>query len=296
MNLIKIEIEEKVVVQDQLHVMKSVNPAAGSSRSSSTRKNVTMIGFNDVLLQMLDKITGGGLDLQILPIVGMGGIDKTTLAQNIYVSPLVNQRFDIRAWSTISQEYNAREILGQVLGQVDKGNGVDLSEDELGLHLYQYLIGRRYFIVMDDMWNIEAWRFFPNNKNGSRIVVTTRLSDLASQFNYSNGLDLKFLDEHASWDLFCKTVFREEACPLEFEGIGKNIVKGCKGLPLSVVVIGEVLSKSEHAVIPVSFVVPFFVAMGYVKPIIGKCLEEIVEYGEELVDRNMVMVEKYMTC
>ncbi|XP_042048575.1 putative late blight resistance protein homolog R1C-3 [Salvia splendens] len=331
MNLIKIEIEEKVVVQDQLHVMKSVNPAAGSSRSTSTRKNVTMIGFDDVLLQMLDKVTGGGLNLQILPIVGMGGIGKTTLAQITYVSPLVHYHFDIRAWSTISQEYNAREILGQVLGQVDKGNEVDLSEDEQGLHLYQYLIGRRYFIVMDDMWNIEAWdqvrRFFPNNKNGSRIVVTTRLSNLASQFNYSNGLHLKFLDEYASWDPFCKTVFGEEACPLELEDVGQKIVKGCKGLRLSVVVIGGLLSKSgrtkeswglfeknlssivnleenrsclqvlymnynnlpvylkpcflcmgtyvEDAVIPVSYLVPFFVAMGYVKPIIGKCLEEI---------------------
>ncbi|XP_047959699.1 late blight resistance protein R1-A-like [Salvia hispanica] len=250
MNLIMIEIGEKVVVQDQLHIMKSVTPA-DSSRSTSTAKNVTMIGFDDVLDQMLDKITGGGSTRQILPIVGMGGIGKTTLARNIFVSPAVQEYFDVCAWSTISQGYDAQEILRQILDQVDKGKGGDLSVDELGDHLYKYLFGRKYFIVMDDMWTIEAWggvrRFFPDSKNGSRIVVTTRLSNLASQFNYSNGLDLKFLDEDACWDLFCKTVFEEEACPLELEDVGKKIVKGCKGLPLSVAVIGGLLSKSERA-------------------------------------------------
>ncbi|XP_042022972.1 putative late blight resistance protein homolog R1B-12 [Salvia splendens] len=201
----------------------------------------------------------------------MGGIGKTTLARNIFVSPLVQESFDVCAWSTISLRYNAREILRQILDQVDEGEGGDLSVDELGDHLYKYLFGRKYFIVMDDMWTIEAWdrvrRFFPDDNNGSRVVVTTRLPNLASQFNYSDGLDLKFLDDNASWDLFCKTVFGEETCPVELEGIGKNIVEGCKGLPLSV-------------------------AEGLVKPINGKSLEEAVEeYMEELVDRNMVIVE-----
>ncbi|XP_042057055.1 putative late blight resistance protein homolog R1B-17 [Salvia splendens] len=119
MNLIKIEIDEKMVLQDQLHIVKSVYTAAAdddaaSLRSVSAAHRVTMVGFDDVLDQMLDKITGGGLKRQILPIVGMGGIGKTTLARNIYVSPLVQQHFNVCAWSAISQDYNAREILRQV--------------------------------------------------------------------------------------------------------------------------------------------------------------------------------------
>ncbi|XP_047962446.1 putative late blight resistance protein homolog R1A-10 [Salvia hispanica] len=350
MNSINIEIKEKMVVQDRMRIIKSVTAdAAGSSRSTSGAQKVTMVGFDDVLYQMLDKITGGRPDRQIIPIVGMGGIGKTTLARNIYANPLVRHHFDLCAWSTISQEYNAREILRQVLDHLGKGNTGDLSEEELGEQLYKYLFGRRYFIVMDDMWDIKAWdgvrNFFPNNDNGSRIVVTTRLANLASNFNYSNGLDMKFLDEATSWNLFSKTVFGEQICPLELEDVGKKIVKGCKGLPLSIVVIGGLLSKSERtrenwesiqrnlsSVVnmednesclqilymsydnlpvcikpcflylgvlpeddetPISQLIPIWVAEGFVTPFDGKSLEEVAEeYLEELVDRNLLLVEK----
>ena len=141
MNLIKTKIKEKMVVQDQLHIMKPLSTA----RSTTTAQNVIMIGFDEIFYQMLDKITGGGLGREIIPIVGMGGIGKTTLARNIYVSPLVQESFDVCVWLTISQEYNAWQILGQVLDQVGQGGMGDLREDELGEHLYKYLIGKEVF-------------------------------------------------------------------------------------------------------------------------------------------------------
>ncbi|KAL8513115.1 hypothetical protein ACS0TY_019335 [Phlomoides rotata] len=94
---------------------------------------------------VLDNLTGQEHSLQIIPIVGMGGIYKTTLAINIYTKPLIDQHFDIRAWVIISQEYSRRNIL-QILCQEITGNSKDLtsrmSEDELGVKLY-HLCGRR---------------------------------------------------------------------------------------------------------------------------------------------------------
>ncbi|GFP93648.1 putative late blight resistance protein homolog r1a-6 [Phtheirospermum japonicum] len=126
-----------------------------------------------------------------------------------------------------------------------------MSRDELGKKLYKSLFGRRYLIVLDDIWSSEAWdrvkTFFPNNNNGSRIMVTTRLSNVAFHLNGScDILEMSFLDRDKSWNLFCKSTFGENNCPRELEDIGKTIVKNCKGLPMSIVVVGGLLAKSKQ--------------------------------------------------
>lgn len=102
---------------------------------------------------------------------------------------------------------------------------------------------------MDDMWNIEAWdgvkRFLPDNKNGSRIVLTTRLSNLASTLSNSS-ITMELLGEVDSWNLLSKTVFGEEGCSVELEEIGKEIAKSCKGLLLSIVTVGGFLANSKR--------------------------------------------------
>ncbi|XP_047947514.1 putative late blight resistance protein homolog R1B-8 [Salvia hispanica] len=245
MDLIKKEVGQ-IAVKDQ-------KPVADSTSSSTVKENV-MVGFEEVYLEVLDKLTGDELNRQIIPITGMGGIGKTTLAKNLFKNALVKEYFDIRAWTTISQTYNVRETLREVYIQSsgqsrDRSENEKLSESELGGQLYKFLYGRRYLVTMDDMWSVEVWDkikvFFPDNKNGSRIIVTTRLSNLSLQLNESYRVGMKFLDEISSWGLFCKTVFAKESCPLELENIGKNIVANCKGLPLSIATIGGLLAKSE---------------------------------------------------
>ncbi|XP_057775511.1 putative late blight resistance protein homolog R1A-10 [Salvia miltiorrhiza] len=219
--------------------------------SSSYVKESMMVGFKEVLLEVLDKLTGGQRSRQIIPIMGMGGIGKTTLARHLFEHALVKEHFDICAWTTISQTYNVRETLREVLFQASGDSGSDLNEVELGEKLYKYLYDRRYLIIMDDMWSIEVWdkirSSFPDCNDGSRIIVTTRLSNLTSQLRESYGVGMKFLDEASSWDLFTNIVFGGESFPHELENIGKNIVANCKGLPLSIATIGGLLAKSERA-------------------------------------------------
>ncbi|XP_047959812.1 late blight resistance protein R1-A-like [Salvia hispanica] len=223
---------------DQLQ--REISSTHVGSLTSSLKENF-MVGFDQVFLEVLDKLTGGQLNCQIIPIMGTGGIGKTTLTRNLFENALVKEYFDIRAWTMISQTYNVRGTLREILFQAS-GDLSDLSEDDLGEKLYKYLSGMRYLIVIDDMWSIEVWSkikfFFPNHQNESRIIVTTRLSNLGSQLNEFNTVCMKFLDEASSWGLFCKTVFGKENCPLELESVGKNIVANCKGLPLSIATIG----------------------------------------------------------
>ncbi|XP_057812500.1 putative late blight resistance protein homolog R1B-16 [Salvia miltiorrhiza] len=247
-DMASIEEEAKIIqVQHQLHTKST---PSDSSRSSSIPQQSSMVGVDDVKRQMMDKLTSDRLHLQIIPIVGMGGSGKTTLARTAYEERLIKERFDICAWATISQEYVIREILAILLRQFNIGVDDNLSEHGLGEKLYKHLYGRRYLIIMDDMWSIDAWdrvrNYFPNNENGSRLVVTTRLSDLASKLPNSDIIGMKLLDEADSCELLCKTVFGKESCPLELEEIGKEIGKSCKGLPLSIVVVGGLLAKSKH--------------------------------------------------
>ncbi|XP_057770828.1 putative late blight resistance protein homolog R1A-10 isoform X2 [Salvia miltiorrhiza] len=240
------EIKETVGVRHQLH-----RKSTPRSSSIGKKKKSRMVGVDDVLYALKDKLTSHSKDLQIIPIAGMGGLGKTTLALNLYQDRLITHHFNICVWATISQEYTIRGILAQLLRQlIDEESGHDLSVSVLGNKLYQHLYSRRFLIVLDDMWSINAWdgvrNYFPDNKNGSRIVVTTRLSNLAVKLTNSHSLGLKLLNEADSWELLSKTVFGEDVCPPELEEIGKKIAKGCKGLPLSIVVVGGFLAKSKH--------------------------------------------------
>ncbi|XP_047943222.1 putative late blight resistance protein homolog R1B-16 [Salvia hispanica] len=245
MNLIKKEVSEINIQRRVVHTY------VASSRSSSTSENMSMVGVDEALDQIMDHLTYRP-DFQVIPIVGMGGIGKTSLAKEAYSLPLIKEHFDICAWTTISQQYDTRNILCELVSQVTGLNKENLSESgegQLGLKLFQYLFGRRFLIVMDDMWSIEAWNkiknFFPENKNGSRILVTTRLSNLSSELTNNYILQMEFLDEKSSWELFCKTLFRDKSCPPLLEGIGKKIVGDCRGLPLSIIVVGGLLRKIE---------------------------------------------------
>ncbi|KAI3463679.1 hypothetical protein Pfo_020342 [Paulownia fortunei] len=237
-----------------------------SSRPLPSDKS-TMVGFHKHLIQIMSALSTEESNLQILPIVGMGGIGKTILAANVYSNPYIVEHFQMYAWVTISQEYCVSELLLGLLHHINEvltdpnkqEKSEDLatfivkmsrkSDDQLGELPHKKLFERKYLIVMDDMWNIQAWDevklFLPDNDNGSRILVTTRLLKLAVAFGSCSPYEMDFLDEEHSWDLLREKVFVQEGCPVELEEIGKNIAKRCGGLPLALVVIGGLLAKSE---------------------------------------------------
>ncbi|KAG8391868.1 hypothetical protein BUALT_Bualt01G0231700 [Buddleja alternifolia] len=243
--LTMVKAEGKAVQEQQ----PGVSFRAGSSTLDSGGKN-TVVGFDEHLVRIMDQLTGYRPNLHIIPIVGMGGIGKTTLARLAFENKCVVEHFDVRVWFTISQEYNAHEILLGILRDIQVPG--DLKSEtlaELGQRLYKKLFGRRFLIVMDDLWSTKGWNdfklFFPNHGKGSRVMVTTRLSDVANSLGSHNSYLMDFLDEDKSWDLLCEKAFTQGSRPPELEKIGKEIAEGCKGLPLAIVVIGGLLSKSN---------------------------------------------------
>ncbi|KAH6812639.1 hypothetical protein C2S51_021657 [Perilla frutescens var. frutescens] len=221
---------------------------SSSSRPAPTIKD-GVVGFDEDLMQIMDRLTRGSSKLQVLPIVGMGGIGKTTLAKIVYGDPVIIEHFDIRAWVAVSQNHSVGTTLLNLLASI-KGKGIQAEGPyKEGSEIYKSLYGRRYLIVMDDIWSIMAWKgvnlFFPYTDCGSRIILTTRLRDVAASIAGSSSYIhmMRFLDDQQSWHLFQRKVFADQTCPLELQNVAKKIVTSCEGLPLSIVTVAELLSK-----------------------------------------------------
>ncbi|XP_073035104.1 putative late blight resistance protein homolog R1A-10 [Primulina eburnea] len=216
-----------------------------------------VVGFDDDLNVIKECLYEDSSKLQIIPIVGMGGIGKTTLARRTYEDSLRSQYFDILGWTTVSGEYQRRDILLELL-QSFKKYTTDLnersgeSEAQLATLVHKNLSGRRYLIVIDDIWSTKAWddlkMAFPDNDNGSRILLTTRLSDVAD-YAGSSGIpihQMKLLNEDQSWKLLEEKIFGKESCPLHLVELGKKVARNCKGLPLTIVVVAGLLLSSGN--------------------------------------------------
>ncbi|KAH6827946.1 hypothetical protein C2S53_013414 [Perilla frutescens var. hirtella] len=240
------EIEDSSSSKDVQQRGADSSPLSSSSSDAPAIHKESMVGFEEYAIEIKERLCGEPSNLQVIPICGMGGIGKTTLAKNVYDDPLIVENFVIRVWVTISQDYSAQRILSSLLESMKEFNTGRLGQtDEEKVH--KILMGRRYLVVMDDIWNSEAWdvvrMVFPNDGNGSRIMLTTRLSDVASYPDpWSKLYEMHLMDADQSWDLFKQKVFPDEDCPSELESIGKEISKSCKGLPLAIVVIAGLLS------------------------------------------------------
>ncbi|KAM7502937.1 hypothetical protein LguiB_001841 [Lonicera macranthoides] len=219
--------------------------------SDASVKEEMMVGYGDEVRKLVDQLTGHQKRLEVIPIVGMPGLGKTTLARQVYNDPSVVYHFHIRAWTRVSQLYQRRDLLlGILISIVELTDEIyKMSDQNLLELLKKRLLGHRYLIVMDDMWDNRVWndlqRSFPDNNNGSKIIFTSRLAEVASHVQGNNVHYLRFLTRDESWELLCQKVFHRRHCPWYLMEIGMQITEKCKGLPLAIIVIAGILANEE---------------------------------------------------
>nr|AAV88067.1 NBS-LRR protein [Ipomoea batatas] len=225
-----------------------------------------MVGRHYDLRQVREKLLWRGTwKLEVLSIVGMPGIGKTTLARSVYENALVAGHFEVRSWVSMSGAggYNQSRMLHHLLwtlaeaddDEIKKGSIPD-DDDVAAEQICKCLKGKRYLIVLDNLPNNEACydirHCLPDDTNGSRIVITTthfvRRGDYDDDSNsYIHNMTL--LDPEESWTLFCNNPFlklKEHRAPPIFKEIRSQVVEICEGLPHSILVVAKRLSKCDN--------------------------------------------------
>ncbi|XP_049391550.1 putative late blight resistance protein homolog R1B-23 [Solanum stenotomum] len=230
-----------------------------SSKSSELEKvpgfKKEIIGFEDEIGTLIDRLTRGSGELDIISIVGMPGTGKTTLANRLYSYGSVVSHFDIRAYCHVSPVYSDRDLILSLLAMlhvsIDETSLLGEETDELKDILSRILHSRRYLILLDDVWDHKAWDdlkcCFPDDNKGSRILLTTRNHDVADYVKSMNKPHhLSLLTYEESWELLKMKVFGNGSCSPLLEKVGQEIVRKCGGLRLSIVLVAGILSKIEQ--------------------------------------------------
>nr|XP_027119972.1 putative late blight resistance protein homolog R1A-4 isoform X2 [Coffea arabica] len=235
------EVEDSKIVNQV-----PIDKLSGDSTPTTDEFVVDLEDEEQFTINKLTKGTSKALD--IVSIVGMPGLGKTTLAIKVYNSKSVMDHFHQRAWCTVSQAYEKRrlliEILNGVHGLTDEIHR--MTDDTLEEKLKQALLRNKYLIVMDDVWDARAWNdlkdAFPNDGKGSRILLTSRHRGVALELKPdSEPHSLRPFSEEESWKLLEKKVFKGESCPKELLEVGKKIAHRCQGLPLALVAVAGIL-------------------------------------------------------
>ncbi|XVF82341.1 hypothetical protein PTKIN_Ptkin16aG0038800 [Pterospermum kingtungense] len=217
-----------------------VNEATIRGRGNDKRAILDLLVRND------------GIDAavySVIPIVGMGGIGKTTLAQLVYNDESIKDHFDLRAWVCVSDEFDIIRTTKTILLSVTSDPCDTNDFNLLQVKLKEKLLRKKFLLVLDDVWNenyndwLKLRSPFDAGEPGSKIIVTTRSSSVSSTITTVAGYSLQCLSEEDSlsmlaYDALEKEDFTEHS---DLKEIGLEILKKCDGLPLATKTIAGLL-------------------------------------------------------
>ncbi|KAG6499843.1 putative disease resistance RPP13-like protein 1 [Zingiber officinale] len=202
------------------------------------------------LLSEDDDTTGNGVS--VIAVIGMGGLGKTTLAQLVYNDQRVKSYFDLTGWVCVSENFHVVSLTEKILQSFTKVK-VHEELDELQSALQEKLQGKRFLLVLDDVWNDNfcLWEQLKKpllSAIAGKVIVTTRNHSVARIMQTTrDSLKLNVLPFDVCWSLFKKVTLggAERSLRPDLEDIGRRIVEKCKGLPLAAKLMGGALRNEE---------------------------------------------------
>ncbi|XP_022745606.1 putative disease resistance protein At3g14460 isoform X2 [Durio zibethinus] len=206
-------------------------------------------GEKEAIMKLLhpENLTENQID--VIPIVGMPGVGKTTLARFIYNDERVKEWFDLKAWVCISDQFDVFKVTKAILDEITSGCDDSENLDQLQLRLKEKLLGKKFLFILDDVWNenYADWddltRPFTSGARNSKIIVTTRNERVASIMKTVQTCPLGILSDDDCWKIFAKHAL-VDGIPSRHrcrKVIREAIANRCKGLPLAAKTLGGLL-------------------------------------------------------
>uniref|UniRef100_A0A2N9IQY7 Uncharacterized protein n=1 Tax=Fagus sylvatica TaxID=28930 RepID=A0A2N9IQY7_FAGSY len=192
-------------------------------------------------------------NVSVIPIVGIGGLGKTTLAQYVFNDKDVEKYFELKMWVCVSDNFELKIIVEKIIASATGNAPVNLEIDQLQSQLRGKIDQKKYLLVLDDVWNEDSEKWLKlksllmGGSKGSKIIITTRIRSVQEIMGTISPYLLKGLSDKQSWLLFEQVAFRkrqEKNIP-KLEAIGRDILGMCQGVPLAIRSIGSMLYFKE---------------------------------------------------
>ncbi|MED6182141.1 hypothetical protein PIB30_025858 [Stylosanthes scabra] len=204
---------------------------------------------DEIIKLLFDDTCDAVSPVTVIPIWGMGGIGKTTLAQLVYSDAKVVEKFDTRTWVCVAENFDP---VGLTRAIVEKITSLSCDRDDfdsLQSRLKETMRGKTFLVVLDDVWEDrkDMWedllKPFCYGNRGSKILLTTRSEKVASVVATTKPhYQLSLLSDEDCWLVFLKQAhLSADSINSTLEKVGKDIIKKCGGLPLAVQALGGLL-------------------------------------------------------
>uniref|UniRef100_A0A0D9XZ88 Uncharacterized protein n=1 Tax=Leersia perrieri TaxID=77586 RepID=A0A0D9XZ88_9ORYZ len=209
---------------------------------------------NEIVKMISESVDSNSDTLSVLPIIGMGGVGKTALAKLVFNDKRTKEKFDKMLWACVSNVFDQKHIIDIII-QSDSGeSNKQLTLEALQRKLHELLSEKRYLLVLDDIShdNTNDWEelinLLPSGRSGSMVLITTRLSKVASVLKTIEPYEVPKLPDEECMKVFVRYAFRgEKTKDTELLKIGESIVQKCDGLPLAARALGSLLSTKDIA-------------------------------------------------
>ncbi|XP_039114850.1 putative disease resistance protein RGA4 [Dioscorea cayenensis subsp. rotundata] len=223
--------------------------------TTSSRTGREIYGRDDEIQLLIEFLKGPNVNdsISVAPIVGMGGIGKTTMAQFVFNNREIENHFDSKVWLCVSDHFDRFRITKEMIDIISPTVQCcsTTSLDSLERELQRHLIEKKFLLVLDDVWTDEWQQLLTPLESAQaqaiKIIMTCRDPTVLRSIDKGNQIILEGLCDQDYWSFFVNCAFAEKNLDnysKELHNIGKCIMNKLKGSPLAAKTVGKLLGSS----------------------------------------------------